>query len=258
MFHLTYHQIRPSESARYLYSVTPEQFAAHLEVLAPAAARLPPDAAISFDDGDASIFEYALPRLEACGAKATLFITAAWIGARAGFLSWSQLSALADLGHSVQSHGWSHVFLPACDRGQLHEELRRSKQVIEDRIGREVREISMPAGRWNGSVVAACAEAGYARVFTSEAGAQPRVLAGVEVVGRYMARRHDTAADIAARLAAKPAALGRQRLRRLAARSLQAVLGDERYHRLWLRWSGAPPETEAELGYTPDGSPPPS
>ncbi len=256
MFHLTYHQIRPSESARYLYSVTPEQFAAHLEVLAPAAARLPPDAAISFDDGDASIYEYALPRLEACHAKATLFITAAWIEARAGFLTWSQLSELADLGHSVQSHSWSHVFLTTCGRRQLQEELRRSKQMLEDRIGREVSEISMPAGRWNGSVLAACAEAGYARAFTSEAGDQTRIVAGVEVVGRYMARRNDTPAEIAARIAAKPTALGRQRLRRLAARSLQAVLGDERYHRLWLRWSNAPPDTEAELGYTPGGFPP--
>ena len=70
-----------------------------------------------------------------------------------------------------------------------------------------------------------------------------------------MARRNDTPAEIAARIAAKPTALGRQRLRRLAARSLQAVLGDERYHRLWLRWSNAPPETEAELGYTPGGFP---
>lgn len=254
---LTYHQIRPAADAHYLYAVTPEQFAAHLEVLAPAAGRCPPAAQISFDDGDASIYEHALPRLQACHTRATLFITAGWIGSRPGFLTWTQLAELARLGHAIQSHSWSHPFLPACGPRQLGEELRQSKQVLEDRLGLPVTEISMPAGRWNRRVLAACAAAGYTRVFTSDAGARPRSLAGVQIIGRYMARRQDTAAAIAAWLAADPAALRWLRLRRLAGRGLQGLLGDRLYHWLWLRWSRAPANTAAEIGYQPGNPPPP-
>lgn len=252
---LTYHQIRPAGSANYLYSVTPAQFAAHLQVLAPAAARCPPAAQISFDDGDASVYEHALPLLEAQRIRATLFITTGWIESRVGFLSWSQLAELARLGHSIQSHSWSHPYLPACEPVRLKEELYRSKQVLQDRLGHPVSEISMPGGRWNRRILAACAQAGYARVFTSDAGAPPRQLAGVEVLGRYMARRQNTADEIAAWLAAHPAAVRRLRLRRLASRSLQAVLGNCLYHWLWLRWSRAPADVEAEI-YESSGPPP--
>ncbi|MGH9533421.1 MAG: polysaccharide deacetylase family protein, partial [Terriglobales bacterium] len=195
-----------------------------------------------------SVYEHALPQLEARGTKATFFITAGWTDTRAGFLRRAQLAELARLGHSIQSHGWSHAFLPSCGPAQLRQELVQPKQLLEDHLGQAVTEISMPFGRWNRRVLAACRDAGYQRVFTSDAGAAPRHLAGIEVLGRYMARRRTTAAGIAALLASDPGALRRQWLRRLASRSLQALLGTPFYHRLWLRWSSAPPEAAAELG----------
>ena len=50
-----------------------------------------------------------------------------WSGARPEYMGWKELSEVANAGHQVQSHGWSHALLTHCTPEQLTQELRRSR-----------------------------------------------------------------------------------------------------------------------------------
>ena len=48
------------------------------------------------------------------------------------------VSSLVDLGHEVQSHGYSHRPLDKMSRAELHDELERGKRTVEDAAGTPV------------------------------------------------------------------------------------------------------------------------
>jgi peptidoglycan/xylan/chitin deacetylase (PgdA/CDA1 family) len=134
---LAYHEILPVPS-EYLYSVSSQQFQEHACVFAPSASKIASGRCspeITFDDGHRSHFEKAYPLLEKYGVRATFFVPAGCAGRSAESVSWDQARQMAASGHRVQSHGWSHRLLTQCGPRELEEELSRSKQELEDRLG---------------------------------------------------------------------------------------------------------------------------
>ncbi|MBI2104122.1 MAG: polysaccharide deacetylase family protein [Candidatus Omnitrophica bacterium] len=71
---------------------------------------------------------------------------------------------------AVGSHGLSHRSLAALPPEQRNDELRRSKQRIEEEIGRPCRAIAYPHGRWDAAVAQAAEAAGYACGLTTDDG----------------------------------------------------------------------------------------
>ena len=229
---LAYHEVMPESN--YSYCVTEGDFAGHLDLVRSCGAAA---AKITFDDGEQSQMRYAGPLLAKHGLQATYFITPGLIGTAEKFLDWSQLRELQIAGHSIQSHGWSHRFLPACADKELEYELTASKPALEDRLGRAVEEISIPGGRWNNRVLRACAACGYKRVYIS----QPWIVAldsGVSVIGRFMVRRTTTLAELKNMIEMDRRTLHRLKVRSQVRSALVSVLGDDRYHRLWRRLTG--------------------
>src|SRR5712692_5023423 len=183
---LTYHEVGP-ESSDDFYRVTCAQLEEHLRVLAEAraAARLASTLPqVTFDDGDLSHHQYGLPLLEKYSIPAIFFVPAGQIGNRPNAMTWKHLTEIVSLGHQVQSHSWSHPFLTRCSQSELQDELQRSKQTIEDKLGVPVDALSVPYGRWNRRVLRACAKVGYKRVYTSDPWRVPKERAGVELWGR--------------------------------------------------------------------------
>ncbi len=92
--------------------------------------------------------------------------------ARALFTSWDQVRRLTgpDGGLSVGSHGHSHRKLAGLDGDSQRRELAGSRQVLEDRLGREVAALAYPYG-WPGTYTAEtkalAAGAGYRAAFAS-------------------------------------------------------------------------------------------
>ncbi len=165
---LAYHEIMPESN--YAYCVTSSAFAEHLRLfdsLAKSGGQKS-SVEITFDDGEQSQLHNALPLLAEHGVSARYFVTPGLIGTAAKFLSWDELKTLQNAGHSIQSHGWSHKFLTFCSDDELVHELRASKQLLEEKLGAAVEEISVPGGRWNRRVIEACAAAGYKRVYVSD------------------------------------------------------------------------------------------
>jgi peptidoglycan/xylan/chitin deacetylase (PgdA/CDA1 family) len=248
---VTYHEVTPG-SSRYVYSVTVSQFEKHLAAAAELASHAT-EPVLTFDDGHASHRRYAVPALERFGLKGTFFVTAGWTGTRDGYMTAAQLRELSSSGHDVQCHGWSHALLPQCSPAELITELRQSKSVLEDLLGRAVDAISLPGGRWNRQVLERCAEQGYRRAFTSDPYRSVRRIYGLEVRGRAMVRNTFTGEDVLALLQAEPSRWSPSRFLFAAKRTARAIVGDTIYHSVWARFGSTADKTAINDEYAEPG-----
>jgi peptidoglycan/xylan/chitin deacetylase (PgdA/CDA1 family) len=188
---------------------------------------------ITFDDGHVSHHKYAAPLLNEFGFQGTFFVTAGWIGTRAGYMNWGEVSDLLRQGHAIESHGWSHAFLTCCDDVTLRSELTRSKETIEHRLGTAVRRISMPGGRCNRRVVRACGAAGYTHVFNSNPFQKELETLGVRLSGRMMLRRTTTAEGLSDILAAEHHRFSSLRLQHGVKTGIRTIIGERLYQSVW-------------------------
>jgi peptidoglycan/xylan/chitin deacetylase (PgdA/CDA1 family) len=234
---LAYHEIMPESS--YAYCVTSSAFAEHLQLFDSLAKsggqKLLVE--ITFDDGEHSQLHNAMPLLAQHGVSARYFVTPGLIGTAAKFLGWDELKTLQNAGHSIQSHGWSHKFLTFCSEDELAHELRASKQLLEEKLGTAVTEISVPGGRWNHRVIEACAAAGYKRVYVSDPWIAT-VMSGIEVIGRFMVRRTTTNAELQKMVQRNRSALWKMKMRSQVKQGIVGMVGDDLYHRIWCRLTG--------------------
>jgi peptidoglycan/xylan/chitin deacetylase (PgdA/CDA1 family) len=237
---LAYHEIAEDTPA-YQYTLSSRQFEDHLH-LASVLNRQSPSAgrplALSFDDGHISNYSRALPLLEKYGFKSTFFVIAGRIGERKDFMTWKHLREIVSLGHRVEAHGWSHVFLTACTDSELHHELRHAKETIEDRLGCAVHALSAPHGRWNTRVVRACEEAGYRQLYTSNPWAGGGADQGVHVMGRLVVVQSLNAERLLRWLTMGRAEAALHRAKQNLKDSARHLLGDRLYYQLWSRFSG--------------------
>jgi peptidoglycan/xylan/chitin deacetylase (PgdA/CDA1 family) len=122
---------------------------------------------ITFDDGHISNFEYAAPILQARNLTAQFFITVGWTGKRPGYMGWQELRSLHQSGQSIGAHGWTHTLLTHCTDKDLQTELNDARLTLEDKLGTSITTMSLPGGRYNRRVLAACEQAGYTQIYTS-------------------------------------------------------------------------------------------
>ncbi|HZS28389.1 MAG TPA: polysaccharide deacetylase family protein [Candidatus Angelobacter sp.] len=231
---LAYHEVLPESS--YAYCVPCDHFAEHLSLLGQSVS--PADhTRVTFDDGEQSQSRNAVPLLRRHGISATYFVNPGLAGTEPKFLSWEQLKELQAAGHSIQSHGWSHKFLTSCSDAELAQELGRSREVLQDKLGTAAEEISVPGGRWDQRVIEACARAGYKRVYVSDPWIATEI-AGVKVIGRFMVRRTTTLAELKKMVQRDRGALWALKMRTQLKRQVVSVVGDDLYHRLWCKLTG--------------------
>jgi peptidoglycan/xylan/chitin deacetylase (PgdA/CDA1 family) len=120
----------------------------------------------TFDDGSASDFEVAFPRLLERGYRADFFVNSSTVG-KFGYVSWEQLKEMDRAGMSIQSHGSEHVPLTLLRGQALREQLLSGRTEIEDRLGSEVKFLSVPFGFMNSRVLDAALEVGFNAVCDS-------------------------------------------------------------------------------------------
>lgn len=133
-----------------------------LDAIAPATSRT-----ITFDDGNMSDLEIALPRLVERGMTAVFFVCSGRIGDR-DFLDVGHMKQLMDAGMTIGSHGMDHVPWRGLDAAQLGIELVESRSRLEDVLGVAVEDAACPFGSYDRTVLRAARAAGYRRVFTSD------------------------------------------------------------------------------------------
>lgn len=141
-----------------------DEFAAVLD-----AAAVREDVRITFDDGNASDVEHALPALRDRGLHATFFVVAGRLGAP-DFLDTGALEELTAAGMGVGCHGMDHRAWRGLDGAALEQELVAAKATLEDALGGPVSEAACPFGSYDRRVLTQLRRAGYARVYTSDRG----------------------------------------------------------------------------------------
>lgn len=237
---LAYHELSAAVTD-YRYAVSSRLFEQHVRLVArvhePSRGYMSP-LVISFDDGHISNYTLALPVLEKYACKAIFFVIAGRIGENENFMTWNHLRELVALGHCVESHSWSHRFLTGCSDTELREEVKRSRETIEDRLGVSVDAFSAPHGRWDLRTLRACADAGYHRLYTSNPWCPSRTMESVKVRGRLMVVQSMSPARLSNWLTMGPAEVAFRRTQHNLKCSAQRVLGDKLYYQLWAYLSG--------------------
>jgi peptidoglycan/xylan/chitin deacetylase (PgdA/CDA1 family) len=195
---LMYHglHVDAQSHGRYepVYSVRPTEFAAHLDWLVEhgyrsvrlrdltVATTNEKNVVISFDDGDVSNAQVALPLLRERGMVAEFFVTSDFVG-QTGMLTAADVRTLVEAGMSVQSHGRSHRFLEDLNPTELDTELRDSKRLLEAATGVSVDALALPGGRGGERERIAALDAGYRYLLNSEPGPNRS-----RAPGRYLQR----------------------------------------------------------------------
>lgn len=180
MYHALGGEHSPAAGQDMHYSIPAARFDAHLQLLQRIAGgatsardwlsgSFESEALLTFDDGHLSNFTIALPLLAKHNAHADFFVNPGLVGSN-GFASWAQLAEMAAADMSIQSHGWNHRYFTELSSAELREDLTRSRQVIEDRIGGAVALLAPPGGRMPPNLVDIARECGYTHVLGSQPG----------------------------------------------------------------------------------------
>jgi peptidoglycan/xylan/chitin deacetylase (PgdA/CDA1 family) len=118
---------------------------------------LPPRAALlTFDDGYQTMLTVAAPLLERFGYPGVVFVPTEYIGGRNRWdewiepdepiCSWDELRALESAAVSVQAHSVTHRAFSDLTMDEIRAEIRRSKQALEEGLGRPVELFAYPYG----------------------------------------------------------------------------------------------------------------
>jgi peptidoglycan/xylan/chitin deacetylase (PgdA/CDA1 family) len=182
---LMYHSVAPYDEDPYEVTISPQRFERHMRWLrgrglrgvcvaellaARAEGRGRGLVGLTFDDGYHDFVTYAMPVLQQYGFTATVFVLAGRLG---GHNAWDvpgpykalmtadQVRNTAESGMEIGSHGVEHVPLAEADDPQLSAETVRSRAILQELTGQQVRGFCYPWGQLDARVLTAVQAAGY-------------------------------------------------------------------------------------------------
>lgn len=160
-FHGVGTPVRGIDQEEAHYWVSRSAFLALLDALAER-----PAITLSFDDGNASDLEIALPALLERGLTARFFVLAGRLGT-AGSLGPSDVRTLLDAGMLIGTHGMDHVSWRGLSDTAAHRELVEARHLIAEVAG-PVDEAALPRGQYDRGALHRLRSLGYTRVHTSD------------------------------------------------------------------------------------------
>lgn len=127
---------------------------------------------ITFDDADQSVYHHAFPILKTYGFTATLFVISDFVGktntwdANLGgiyskHMDWEQIRELSNEGWEIGSHTATHRDLLGLTKHKADEEIRKSKDIIEEKVGKPIHFLSYPFNRFDDTIIALAGQADY-------------------------------------------------------------------------------------------------
>ena len=203
---LTFHGIgtpsRPLEPGEDKYWIDRDSFLAILDEVHD---RM--DVRLTFDDGNASDVDVALPAVAERGMEASFFVVAGRLG-KPGSVDIDGLRALTAQHMNIGTHGMSHRSWRGLSDNDRRVELVDARQAIAEACGATVDTAALPLGQYDRRVLGALRALGYRVVYSSD---RCRASAGAWFQPRYTVRAGDTPGSIQRSvLAARPV---RERLR---------------------------------------------
>lgn len=154
---------------------------------------------VTMDDGNETVYKYALPFVRKYRIPVTLFIYPSAISNASYAMTWQQLRALKATGlFTIQSHTYWHPnfnvekrrLSPAKYDKFVNFQLRRSKEVLEKKLGIKVTMLAWPYGIYNEGLIHMAEQAGYTAAFAlngRHAGNDDNIMA----ISRYLVSDRD-------------------------------------------------------------------
>jgi len=137
-------------------------------------------AAVTFDDGYRDCYEQVFPIMQELSIPFSVFVTSGfvengWWNLSAEYrmlpaLTWPQILEMQRNGVTIGCHTHSHCRWSSQSTEDLRRDLRKSKQITEDRTGGEVTTFAYPYGQpcdYDGRAAELLAEAGFSMAFTT-------------------------------------------------------------------------------------------
>ncbi len=185
---LLYHHVARDTPAST--SVSPEQFAVHMEHLEKEGYRVVPlerlleaverghdiepgSVAITFDDAYVSVFENALPVLAHREWPFTVFASTSVIDNNPRtYMSWEQLRALERRGATIGNHGHLHQHMLARAPGESADDwshrisldIRHAQELLDNALERPAKILAYPYGEFDATLVALVRDLGFRAV----------------------------------------------------------------------------------------------
>jgi peptidoglycan/xylan/chitin deacetylase (PgdA/CDA1 family) len=214
------------------YRVREDDFAAHLDAIeaASTAPSLVTEPAgfnpvfLTFDDGEESAITTVAPMLEGRGWRGHFFVVTGLIGTP-GFVSNDDIRALWSRGHIVGSHSHTHPIMTELSDGEIREEWRTSRELLEEILNVPVDTASIPTGYYRHRVGRLAIESGYRHVFTSEPWLRPRRLDAHTIYGRFSIRRTTTSDSVRNLCSFSRTVIAREGVGWQSRKALKALLG---------------------------------
>lgn len=126
-----------------------------------------PSISLSFDDGNRSDADIALPALQERGLTATFFALAGRLDDPAS-LSPRDLQDLRGAGMRIGSHGWQHTSWRSLSDADAQRELIDARLVLSEASGMTITEAALPLGQYDRETLARLRRASYRAVYTSD------------------------------------------------------------------------------------------
>lgn len=155
-------------------------------------------AAVTFDDGLSGLYHHAFPILLRHRIPATIFVVAETLLPAGRPVDWvdgpspplqtltlEQIREMAEAGIEIGSHSFSHHDLTTLGAEACEDDLRRSRELLEDLLERPVPHLAYPRGRHDATVRAASQRAGYTHAYTLPQGPEPVGAHAVPRVGLF-------------------------------------------------------------------------
>ena len=124
---------------------------------------------ISFDDGNLSDHDIAMPRLLERGLRADFFVLSGRINTP-GSLGEGHIRALQAAGMTIGSHGVAHQDWRRLDVRPCTAELTESHAALETICGHAITTAGIPFGGYDARVLRALRHAGYTTAYSSDRG----------------------------------------------------------------------------------------
>ncbi|WP_312676435.1 polysaccharide deacetylase family protein [Microbacterium sp.] len=202
---------REREDGESRYWMTTEVFHRVLDAVAEA-----PDVALSFDDGNRSDVELALPALRERGLRATFFVLAGRLEDPAS-LGAADLRDLRAAGMRIGNHGWTHTPWRGLSETDARRELHDARTALAEASGAEIADAALPLGRYDRKTLRRLHARGYHAVYTSD---RFPFSDRSWLRARYSVTAMDTAASVARHAHGRP---GLSELRNLAASTVKRM-----------------------------------
>lgn len=126
---------------------------------------------ITIDDGYASIYTEAFPRLRAAGFPFTVFVSTDPIDSKfAGFMTWDQIREIREGGATIGAHTASHLHMPANNMDRNREDMMRANARMKEELGEVPDLFAYPFGEASNEIKALVTGMGHTAAFGQHSG----------------------------------------------------------------------------------------